>query len=215
MADQLQTLVSVLDDKLLVVADYQRPYACLATEAASRSLGRSRSARDRARYAGTLVLQRTDRVAQTQEGRDVTTFEVDDGQQRLTTCLVLLDHVRRRLSTLVGRDLPGVEDALIDLRRLLHVSIGGVRRPRLTLGAELHRFFANSILGDEVPDRPSLLAGEQRSPGGSRILRQPDCGAGRRRRRRCGSEPTRRPPRTGMLPTPIPGIPLSLDPWIG
>ena len=91
------TLPKVVQGRLLEVADYQRPYAWEHKHLEDLwedldLLGKGHH------YAGTLVIkdsQEPELLAA--DGDALTRFEVVDGQQRLTTCLLLLDRIRRAL----------------------------------------------------------------------------------------------------------------------
>ncbi|GLY19733.1 hypothetical protein Kisp01_67470 [Kineosporia sp. NBRC 101677] len=161
MVDQLNTLTTVLSEKLLQIADYQRPYAW-----EDKQLGDLWDDLDllgtESHYAGTLVLQRTtEPTRQSSSGEDLGTYEVVDGQQRLTTCLLLLDRVRRALKAYVDTD-EGADDAVRDIRKLLTVQIGGVRTRRLQLAGDLGSFWDNIILGEDPMDGVSLSEGQRR-----------------------------------------------------
>jgi len=161
MADQY--LEGLLQDKLIEVADYQRPYAW--GEKQLRDLWQDLDLTGTERhYAGTLVLQRTDRIERSLDGKDLTTYEVVDGQQRLTTCVILLEQLRRAMSAINGRDAEEVDldGARRDLARLVRVNIGGVKYSRLRLGTDLRDFFERSIIGEEITDKARLVAGEKR-----------------------------------------------------
>ena len=173
MSDQLPHLEGLLQDKLIEVADYQRPYAWGEKQLRDLWQDLDLLGTDR-HYAGTLVLQRTDRVKQSQDGKDLTVYEVVDGQQRLTTCIILLEQLRRAMGPLAALDLGelDVDGARRDLARLVKVNIGGVARPRLQLGADFNEFFAASVLGDHPTDKASLSAGDKRLQFASNFFRE-------------------------------------------
>ena len=80
-------------------------------------------------------------------------FDVVDGQQRLTTCTLLLDRVYDHLEALGDADVPG------ERRRLLTAVISGVRRPKLQLGADLEEYWHRVILdGQPLVDGAPLAA---------------------------------------------------------
>jgi len=161
MADQLPHLEAVLQDKLIEVADYQRPYAWGEKQLVDLWQDLDLIGSDR-HYAGTLVLQQTDRIKKAQDGKDLTVYEVVDGQQRLTTCVILIEQLRRAMGQYPEVGLDEVDDVRRDLARLVRVNIGGVPVPRLRLGTDLHEFFDRSILGDGPVDKAHIVAGEER-----------------------------------------------------
>lgn len=166
MPDLGTPLEQVLQDKLLNVGDYQRPYAWeekqLSDLWADIDLLGSLP-----HYTGTLVLQNMGSTQTTRSGQVLTLFDVVDGQQRLTTCIVLLDRLRRVLR---GQDDPDAQEAAHDLDRILYVNVDGVRRPRLELGGDLREFFADSILGDDAPEGSHLQLGARRLLAASRYF---------------------------------------------
>ena len=94
------------------------------------------------------------------DGDALTRFEVVDGQQRLTTCFLLLDRIRRALELI---DAEGAAEVAGRLRSTYgQLKVGGVDVPRLTLGADLQSFWKHSILGDQPVADPTLVAGAQR-----------------------------------------------------
>lgn len=156
MPDLGTPLEQVLQDKLLNVGDYQRPYAWeekqLADLWADIDLLGSLP-----HYTGTLVLQDMGDTRTSRSGQVLTNFDVVDGQQRLTTCMVLLERLRRALVRIADDD---AAEAAHDLERLLHVNIDGVPRPRLQLAGALRDFFTDSILGDDAPEGDHLQLGD-------------------------------------------------------
>lgn len=155
---ELKTLDEVLGDKLLNVGDYQRPYAWEEKQLADLwtdldLLG------SLTHYAGTLVLQKMGMTKQTRAGQMLTCYEVVDGQQRLTTCVILLNRLARALESVPTED---AQEAAKDLRRLVVVNVAGVEMPRVQLGRDLRRFFESTILNDEAAETSDLQLGEKR-----------------------------------------------------
>ncbi len=157
------SLATVVTERLLEVADYQRPYAWegkhlrdLWEDIDLMGMGRH--------YAGTLVFKEIGAATQeASDGESLARYEVVDGQQRLTTCLLLLDRVRRQLEIL-GEE--GIEEAQQTAQRLatrfgvLHVD--KVRTPRLQLAPDLAAFWLDCILGNEPIADTTMVAGERR-----------------------------------------------------
>src|SRR5690606_32182246 len=91
-------------------------------------------------YAGTLVLrQHEGEPLQTSSGLSLAKCDVVDGQQRLTTCFLLLDRLRRRLVQMEHED--AAETARNIRATYGWVRIDGVQRPKLQLGTELKEFW--------------------------------------------------------------------------
>lgn len=160
MAELGEPLKRVLQDRLLEVAEYQRPYAWEQKQLLDLwtdidLLG------DHLHYTGTLVLQDTGATRSTRSGEVLPVYEVVDGQQRLTTCMILLDCLRHRLLSLPAGDTEA-EEAASDLHRLLFVNVEGVGRPRLQLAGGLRNVFEETVLGRQAAEGAHLTLGAQR-----------------------------------------------------
>jgi uncharacterized protein with ParB-like and HNH nuclease domain len=131
----------LLSSRLLDVPDYQRVYAWEEEQLREFWEDLDLIEAGRRHHTGTVVLRDRGRSVQ-DEDREVPLdiFDVVDGQQRLTTCTLLLDRVYDCLEALGDADVPG------ERRRLLTAVIGGVRRPKLQLGADLQEFWHRVIL---------------------------------------------------------------------
>jgi hypothetical protein len=162
-------LPAVVAERLLEVADYQRPYAWGRKQLDDLWEDLDLMGSHGTHYAGTLVLRavvRRDGSAKESMSDDGTTLqhcEVVDGQQRLITCLILLERVRRRLLELAQQ---GIDVAGGMARRLRDtygaVPIDNALVPKLRLGAGLNDYWMNVVLGDEPYVGPRLTAGQER-----------------------------------------------------
>lgn len=154
-------LPAVVGDRLLLVPDYQRPYAWGEKQLSDLwedldLLGSVETVGARPHYAGTLVLRD---VPQEPSGRGFVTSvddegnvlrhtEIVDGQQRLTTCFLLLDRVRRRLQALATAGLEDAGPIAAGLRkRYGFVRVKNAERPRLRLGSEMNDIWVRHVLG--------------------------------------------------------------------
>ena len=161
MANQQEmTLQSIAGERLFEVPDYQRPYAWEEKQLSDlwSDLDLMSSHRH---YAGTLVLnQQPGDPKLTNSGLSLTVHDVVDGQQRLTTCFLLLDRIRRALEQI---DHDDARDTAHTIRTTYGwVSIAGVKRPKLTLGRDLDEFWSGSILGDDPAGLQNLNVGQKR-----------------------------------------------------
>ncbi len=162
-------LPAVLNERLLEIPDYQRPYAWQKKQLEDLWEDLDLLGQTGSHYAGTLVLRDVldedgePKASEAADGATLRHCEVVDGQQRLTTCLLLLDRVRRRLEVL-AKD--GVENAAEMARRIRHdygmVSIDKAMTPRLRLGAGLNPYWVDISLGDEHYAGPGPTAGQER-----------------------------------------------------
>jgi hypothetical protein len=162
-------LSAVVGGRLLEIPDYQRPYSWDRKQLSDLWEDLDLLGKSGTHYAGTLVLRRCiDAAGEPKQSMDdagevLEHYEVVDGQQRLTTCLILLDRIRRRLDMLAAAgDLRAGEIASGLRLRYGAVKVNGVCVPRLMLGSELNRYWKDHVLGDETYVGPPLLAGERR-----------------------------------------------------
>lgn len=162
-------LPAVINERLLEIPDYQRPYAWRRKQLEDLWEDLDLLGPAGSHYAGTLVLRdvlMSDGAPQTSVADDGATLrhcEVVDGQQRLTTCLLLLDRVRRRLDVLAS---DGVQDAANVSARIRAtygmVSVDHAQLPKLRLGAGLNPYWVDVSLGEQHFVGPALIAGQER-----------------------------------------------------
>jgi hypothetical protein len=162
-------LPDVVSNRLLEIADYQRPYAWGKKQLEDLWEDLDLLGPTGTHYAGTLVLRdipSEDGSTKTSMGDDGETLrhcEVVDGQQRLTTCLLLLDRIRRALEAL---EHDGAEAAGAVARRIRTtyglVSVDNALVPKLKLGAGLNAYWVDVVLGEQAFVGPALIAGQQR-----------------------------------------------------
>lgn len=160
------TLTTVLNDRLLVIPDYQRSYAWEKKQLRDLWEDIDLLGPTGTHYAGTLVLRdvldgNDVRTSMDQEGTTLRHSEVVDGQQRLTTCLILLDRLRRA----IGKLPPAVEGAQGTAERLRRVfgmvTVDRAPVPKLQLGQELRTYWVENVLGDHEHAERELLRGQE------------------------------------------------------
>ena len=171
-AQQETTLTTVLSDRLLEVPDYQRPYAWTTKQLEDLWEDLDLVGPKGQHYFGTLVLRdvRDDdgevRTSLDEAGTTLRHSEVVDGQQRVTTCVVLLDRIRRRLAGLAGDGIEGAAAIAESLRRSFGVVVvDNVSVPRLRLGQDLNEYWTSVVLGDEQYVGGALIGGAARLAG--------------------------------------------------
>lgn len=163
------SLPQVVNDRLLEIPDYQRPYAWGKKQLDDLWEDLDLLGPKGKHYAGTLVLRDIPlpgggqpRTSLADDGATLRHCEVVDGQQRLTTCLLLLDRVRRRLEVLDAEE--GVENAAGVARRIREiygmVSVGNAQQPRLRLGKDLNTYWVDNVLGADDYAGPALITGQ-------------------------------------------------------
>ncbi len=144
----------LLSSRLLDVPDYQRGYAWEEEQLGEFWEDLELLEPGRRHYTGTVVLRDTGKTAQ-DEAREVPLdlFDVVDGQQRLTTCTLLLDRAYDSLETLQDNDVSSSR------RRLITTVVLGTKRPKLQLGADLQKYWYRVILeGQPLVDGAQLAA---------------------------------------------------------
>ena len=105
----------------------------------------------RLHYTGTVVLYEPDSSIQRmdEDGNTYATFDIVDGQQRLTTITLLLDGIRRSLTGLPDASSQtlarGIEKNYIKANELS----GGDPLFKLTLNKDVDGFFKSSVLSDD------------------------------------------------------------------
>ena len=163
-------LPQVVSDRLLFIPDYQRPYAWESKQLSDLWEDLDLLGPQGTHYAGTLVLRAIPcddgqgvEASVADDGATLQHCEVVDGQQRLTTCLLLLDRIRRRVSQLASAGVPNADDMASRLRSTYGmVSIDNASSPRLRLGAAMNRYWVETILGTHQYAGPPLIAGQAR-----------------------------------------------------
>lgn len=161
MANQQEmTLQGIASERLFEVPDYQRPYAWERKQLEDLWSDLNLMTSNR-HYAGTLVLQPRDAdPVITSSGMSLSVCEVVDGQQRLTTCFVLLDQLRRHIE---GFDDEDADETARNLKNTYgHVTVEGVKRPKLRLGSELHEYWSETVLGSQPASVDNLIVGQRR-----------------------------------------------------
>jgi len=138
------TLEQVFTGRMFRVPDYQRGYAWGIEQVEDLLSDLDLLAPGRTHYAGTLVVSCADAESLTdEEGHTYKVYDVIDGQQRLTTVVILLDAVRGAYSRL---DVTALADGL----RKTYLSVldrDGQPHTKLTLNQDCQDFFYGTVLG--------------------------------------------------------------------
>ena len=146
MASSASTPWQLFEGKLYRIPDYQRGYAWEKPQLDDFLEDLELLPADRGRhYTGTVVLhRRNDDLVRDKRGSSYEVFDVVDGQQRLTTIVVLLDAVRRELAGLGQDDLAqGIMDRFVAV-----IDRNDQPLPKLKLNSDCQAFFFDSILSD-------------------------------------------------------------------
>lgn len=146
MASSRWPISKLFEGSLYRIPDYQRGYAWeqpqlddLLEDLEFLEVGQPH-------YTGTVVLHlRADDQIRDKHGKKYEVFDVVDGQQRLTTIVVLLDAIRRELTDLC-------QNALAQGVMVTFVAVtdrNDQPLPKLRLNKDCHEFFFKSVLRDD------------------------------------------------------------------
>lgn len=155
------SLPKVVEGRLFLIADYQRPYSWGEKHLADLWEDLDLMGAAGSHYAGTLVLRAVADDSLALSG--LRTFEVIDGQQRLTTCFLILDRIRRRLDKLAEQGLSEASEQAMEIRdNYGFVEVDYALRPRIQLGRGLNEFWVTNVLNDAPFQLGELIAGQRR-----------------------------------------------------
>jgi hypothetical protein len=151
------SLDHLLASRLLDVPDYQRGYAWGTQQLSEFWEDLELIDPGGRHYTGTLVLKDR-KETHFDEVRSVplSAFDIVDGQQRMTTCIMLLDRLFGHLEGYGDPDTP------TNRRRLLTATISGVQRPKLQLGADIRDYWEQVILRSKPWVDGAPLAAQRR-----------------------------------------------------
>ena len=169
---QRVNLRDVVATKVLRVPDYQRPYAWGLSQLQDLWDDLDLAGPRSKHYAGTLIFKPSLPPSTTVDkyGVESVHTEVVDGQQRLTTCLLLVDRIRRRMFDLADAGVDDARGVAADLYR----SFGDfededhVKVTRLTPGPEVEPYW-RSMLTD-TPFVGNTVASHHRLTAGARFF---------------------------------------------
>lgn len=147
MQTNIFSVAQLFEGRLLRVPDYQRGYSWEEPQLRDFIEDIELLGDKQVHYAGTVVLHRTERDPQMDEdGRTHVALDVVDGQQRLTTIVILLCVLRRELAR-IGAE-PNLQEGI--RRSFLWVNAHGTRArlTKLSLAGELGDYFERRVLAE-------------------------------------------------------------------
>ncbi len=159
--NNVHTIEEIFAGKILKVPDYQRGYAWDERNWDDFLDDLDLLEPGKQHYTGTLVLHSPNGGGQRrdEEGRSYEVFHVVDGQQRLTTTVLLLDALRREVARIGKAKLAeGIK------KNYISVSDFDYGQPlfKLQLNRDTHDFFVNNVLSDiPSPWGPSIRSQER------------------------------------------------------
>ena len=156
------SLEQLFGERLLRVPDYQRGYAWETSHRQDFLQDLELLGADRHHYTGTVVLhaQNLGDRALDEEGRSYAGFDVVDGQQRVTTAVVLLDAVRRAFASAGNHKLAeGIRKAYVAV-----TGFDGQPIYRLRLNRDCRVYFEEVVLASRpAPNAPAIRSHQRLS----------------------------------------------------
>jgi len=143
--DHFQAIQQIFSQNFLRIPDYQRGYAWEEKHWKALVGDIELLEVNAEHYTGTLVLHPAEPRTSitTQDGHTLGVYDIVDGQQRLTTLVILLDAVRRQLESVGHRMAGGIKNTY-----LVTSDVEGQPRVKLTLNRDTHAYFEGVVLGD-------------------------------------------------------------------
>ncbi len=143
------SLESLFQERLFRVPDYQRGYSWGTQQVRDFLDDLEVLAPNREHYTGTVVLHKPANGDEFEDesGKSYGLVDIVDGQQRLTTTILLLDGIRRGLNGINGDETPlsrGIRQNYIEA-----MGVNGQPLHKLTLNSDTNHFFKTSILADQ------------------------------------------------------------------
>ena len=145
--EHLQTVQQIFADKLLKIPDYQRGYAWERKHWEDLIEDLEVLLKNQEHYTGTLVLHldKTRGHIIDEEGNTLKIYDVVDGQQRITTLIILLHCISQELMKNLERKTfaDGIRKNYIKI-----IDMENQEKSRLTLNKDCHEFFVKNIISD-------------------------------------------------------------------
>jgi uncharacterized protein with ParB-like and HNH nuclease domain len=138
LTNELLIPEKIFSDCLFCVPDYQRGYAWENRQRAELLEDLELLPANKHHYTGTLVLHGSNgKQIENKRGETFHTFDIVDGQQRLTTIVLLLHAIKKELKHLNDSELA---DGLAE-KYLFITDRNGQVNPKLKLNRDCHDFF--------------------------------------------------------------------------
>jgi len=157
------SLQQLFANRLLRVPDYQRGYAWEREQRSDFLEDLEVLGPNMEHYTGTIILHRADgrNSPLDKDGTSYARYDIVDGQQRLTTAVLLLDALRRCMAGLG-------EEPRLELAQGIHRNYIATRdtagQPlyKLTLGSDCDHYFRTSALSDQPGPEGPQVSSERR-----------------------------------------------------
>ncbi len=166
--NNVQSIEEIFTRRILCIPDYQRGYAWQKAQWDDLREDLELLEGDREHYTGTLVLHAQGQRHKDEEGTSYDVFDIVDGQQRLTTLVLVLDAIRREMK---GEErwsklAEGIR------KRYLSVTDLATGQPlfKLQLNPDTHEFFEKKIIADEPGPQEAKILSHKRLTGAKRYF---------------------------------------------
>ena len=170
--DNVIYLNNLFQNRIFRVPDYQRGYSWERQQVREFLDDLELLAPGRYHYTGTVVLHEPDpkSALMDNEGNAYTPAEIVDGQQRLTTIVLLLDGIRRSLAANGLSNAAGTLSQGITKNYIAAETIGGEPLFKLSLNEDTDHFFKTSVLAERPGVEGPEIASEQRLSAAQRQI---------------------------------------------
>ena len=163
----MQNLIALEDlfhKRLFRVPDYQRGYAWGESQIQDFLDDLEVLTPSRVHYTGTVVLHVQDSLTeeQDQSGNTYAFVDIVDGQQRLTTTVLLLDGIRNALDSLNDGEQPIPLSIGVQNNYIATTGANGLPLFKLTLNKDTNDYFRSNILAAQPGPEPAANAAERR-----------------------------------------------------
>jgi len=150
--ENLQTVQQIFSDKLLRVPTYQRGYSWELKQWQDLIEDLEDLPEGKEHYTGTIILHLDDKEKPifAEDGKQLIKYNIVDGQQRLTTILILLNCLSNQFKDLQLKEAlaRGIREDYIQV-----TDIEGQKQCRLVLNRDCHEFFEKNIISES----PTLI----------------------------------------------------------
>lgn len=161
--DNVLSVQQLFEGRTFRVPDYQRGYAWEARQRTEFVEDLEILGPNREHFTGLVVLHDQGAGARKldSEGKSYHVYDVVDGQQRLTTIVLLLDAVRREMANL---DDPIAQTLADGIRRsyVAATDVGGQPLYKLTLNSDCDHYFRTVALSDQPGPEGPQISSERR-----------------------------------------------------
>ena len=151
------SLQEIFAGKILQVPDYQRGYAWEKAHWTDLIEDLEFLGPGKDHYTGSLVLHKQEVAIRDEGGLRHELFHVVDGQQRLTTTVLLLDAIRAKLQKHDAKLADGIQRTYVSF-----LDSNGQAAYKLLLNTDCHQYFIHSVLGKMPgPQGPEIASHER------------------------------------------------------